>query len=261
MHVRSLLLLLIGSALWSHDFWIEPSSFRPAANGPLLLRLWVGPAFQGEPMPRLDTLMVRFNLWDSEGERGVPGREGTDPAGALLAGKVGPLWIYYFSRASSVVLEGAKFETYLKDEGLEEISRFRALRGETASSAKDNFVRCAKAFLSVGGPTGNRDYDHGFGLPLELMLEADPSASEQLPVRLVYQGKPVQGALVTVFHKNSPVPKASLRTDAKGRVLLPLDGSGMWLVKSTHMEPDGDGQWNSYWASLTFQRDLGSHAR
>ena len=255
MGLRSLILLLIGPLLWCHDFWIVPSSFRPAANAPLLLRLRVGQPYPGDPMPRLDPLVVRFDTWGPGGERPVPGSDGTDPAGFLRTGGPGPLWVCYFSRASTVELEGDKFEAYLQEEGLEDISRLRARRGETARSARDNFVRCAKSFLAVGGPPGNHDYDHSFGLPLELMLEADPSRSTQLPLRLAFRGKPVPGALVTAFRKDAPDRKVRLRTDARGRVLLPLEGDGMWLVKSTHMEPDGAGQWNSYWASLTFQRD------
>jgi uncharacterized GH25 family protein len=250
-----LLAFLIGPSLWCHDFWIEPSSFRPAAGGPLLLRFRVGQSFKGDPVPRLGALLVRFSLWGPEGERTVPGDEGTDPAGFLRAGQAGPNWVCYFSRASTVELEGAKFETYLQEEGLDAIAQLRARRGETARSATDHFVRCAKCFLTVGRPPASHAYAHAFGLPLELMLEADPGTSGPLPVRLLYAGKPVRGALVTAFRKDAPDQKLRVRTDTRGRALLPLDGSGMWLVKSTHMEPDGDGAWQSYWASLTFQKD------
>jgi hypothetical protein len=255
MRAFIVLALLIGPSLWGHDFWIEPSSFRPAVNGPLLLRFRVGQSFMGDPVPRLDALLVRFSLWGPEGERAVPGSEGTDPAGALRMGKAGPTWVCYFSRPSTVELEGARFETYLQEEGLDDIAQLRARRLETAKSATDHFVRCAKCFLTVGHPPASHDYAHAFGLPLELMLEADPGTSAPLPVRLLWAGKPIQGALVTAFRKDAPDQKVRVRTDARGRALLPLNGNGMWLLKSTHMEPDGDGQWNSYWASLTFQRD------
>ena len=255
MWVRCLCLLLISPGLRSHDFWIEPSSFRPAAHSPLVVRLRVGQAFQGDPVPRLDALTARFSAWGPGGDQAIGGADGADPAGALRTGQAGPMWVCYFSRPSTVELEGARFETYLQEEGLEGISRLRARRGETARSAKDDYVRCAKSFLAVGGAAASHDFDHAFGLPLELVPEADPSTSARLPVRLVYEGKPIKGALVTAFRKDSPDRKASARTDAKGKVLLPLDGSGIWLVKAVHMEPGGAGQWKSYWASLTFQRD------
>lgn len=255
MWVRSLCFLLISPGLWGHDFWIEPSSFRPAAQAPLSVRLRVGQAFKGDSVPRLDALMARFSAWGPGGDQAILGGDGADPAGALRTGRPGPLWVCYFSRPSTVELEGAKFETYLQEEGLDGISRLRARRGETAMSAKDDYVRCAKSFLTVGGAAGNHAFDHAFGLPLELLPEADPSTSTRLPVRLVYESRPIKGALVMAFRKDAPDRKVSARTDAQGRVRLPLDGSGIWLVKAVHMEPGGAGQWKSYWASLTFQRD------
>jgi hypothetical protein len=255
MWVRSLCLLLISPGLWCHDFWIEPSSFRPAANAPLIVRLRVGQAFKGDSVPRLEALMVSFRAWGPGGDQAIVGADGADPAGALRTGNAGPMWVCYFSRPSTVELEGAKFETYLQEEGLDGISKLRARRGETSKNAKDDYVRCAKSFLTVGDTAGTHGFDHAFGLPLELLLEADPSISALLPVRLVYEGKPIKGALVTALCKDSPDRIVSTRTDAKGRVLLPLDRRGTWLLKAVHMVPGGAGQWKSYWASLTFQRD------
>jgi uncharacterized GH25 family protein len=49
---------------------------------------------------------------------------------------------------------------------------------------------------------------------------------------------------------------ASIRTDAAGRVRVPLSRSGVWLVKAVHMIPapaGADADWESIWASLTFE--------
>ena len=45
------------------------------------------------------------------------------------------------------------------------------------------------------------------------------------------------------------------RSDTDGRVRLPLQRAGRWLVKAVHMVPAPAGanaEWASYWASLTF---------
>ena len=50
--------------------------------------------------------------------------------------------------------------------------------------------------------------------------------------------------------------------DAKGNVTLRLARSGLWLVKAVHMAaapPDAGVDWESWWASLTFE--LGSVPR
>ena len=77
-----------------------------------------------------------------------------------------------------------------------------------------------------------------------------------MPVRLYYGGKPLKGALVMALQKDRPEPGLSARSDAQGRVRLRLDRPGVWLVKAVHMVPAGKetgADWESFWASLTFE--------
>ena len=53
------------------------------------------------------------------------------------------------------------------------------------------------------------------------------------------------------------IPLAKARTDKDGRVTMKLPARGVWLVKAVHMVPQARfirGDWDSYWASLTFER-------
>ena len=50
--------------------------------------------------------------------------------------------------------------------------------------------------------------------------------------------------------------RVSARSDAAGRVQLRLSEAGPWLIKAVHMVPAPAGterDWDSFWASLTFQ--------
>ena len=58
---RSLLVFLvfvsglsIARGLSAHDLWIEPSNFRPAEAQLFAVRLRVGEAFKGDPVPRME---------------------------------------------------------------------------------------------------------------------------------------------------------------------------------------------------------------
>ena len=94
---------------------------------------------------------------------------------------------------------------------------------------------------------------------LELIPGENPymlTGGQILPVRLLYAGKPLQGALVTAFTKERPGAKISVRSDAKGRAALKIDRPGTWLVKAVHMIPasrESGADWESFWASLTFE--------
>lgn len=242
--------------LSAHDFWIEPSSFRPAVGSTVSARLFVGMGFRGDPVPRNPALIERFVLVTDTGETPVEGRPGDDPAGRVSIGAPGVAVIGYRSRNSPLSLEADQFEQYLREEGLERILELRARRGESGKPSREVFSRCAKALLSSGGPAG---HDRNLGLTLELLPEKNPyllGGGGELPIRLLYEQKPLPGALVVALPYDAPDAKLSQRTDRNGRVRLRLPSSGRWLVKAVHMVPSsdaGEADWRSLWASLTFE--------
>ncbi|HEY2738359.1 MAG TPA: DUF4198 domain-containing protein [Thermoanaerobaculia bacterium] len=259
------LALLVSAGVQAHDFWIDPSSFRPAPGQRVLVRLRVGQKFKGDPMPRDPKLLRRFSLFSGNGTSGgetpVPGVAGAEPAGFATVTSPGLNLITYVSGRSSVELDAARFETYLADEGLETIKAQRARKGQTAAPAREVFSRYAKSYLAVGG-AGGPGYDRVLALTLELVPEKDPTAltplpqGTELPVRLLYLGKPLPGVLVAAFTRDQPDARVMARTDAAGRARLRLDHPGVWLVKAVHMiqaPADAGADWESFWASLTFE--------
>jgi uncharacterized GH25 family protein len=255
-----LLWILMAPALLAHNFWIETSTFTPAPGQRLSVRLRVGQELQGDPVPRDPSLMKRFVAVGPSGEMPVPGVPNTEPAGFAAFQVPGLYTIVYDSTRFPVALDAAKFETYLKEEGLDKISAARARQGKSAAGAKEVFSRCAKALLAVGGNdmgAGGAGFDRVFGQRLELVVEKNPyalRAGGDLPVRLLYEGKPLAGTLVMALQRGRP-DKLAARTDARGRVTLKLDRPGFWLIKAVQMIPapaDAGADWESFWASLTF---------
>ena len=253
-----LLCFLAVPALHAHDFWIEPSSFAPAPGERITVRLRVGEHFRGDPVPRNPQRIERFAAVGAGGEAEVIGLPGRDPAGYASFGAPGLYWLVYDSNHASIESEGPKFESYLVEEGLERISALRAERGQGAARAREIYSRCAKSLISVGS-AGGESYDRPLGLVLELIPESNPAAAApgaDLPVRLLYQGKPLAGVLVAAIPYDAPEAQISARSDAEGRVRLRLNRGGDWLVKAVHMiqAPEGTGaDWESFWASLTFR--------
>lgn len=251
-------LLTSAPALRAHDLWIEPSSFRPVESQLFAVRLRVGEAFRGEPVPRMEKRIERFVAVGPGGEIPLNGVEGADPAGWAVLPQPGSWLLVYDSHPSPSELDGPKFEAYLAEEGLERISKLRAERGQTAARSKEIFSRCAKALVAVGnGPA--EGFDRVLGLPLELVPEASPAglpAGGELPVILLFRSKPLAGALVVAVPREAPADKVSARTDTDGRVRLRLSREGQWLIKAVHMEPapaESGADWESFWASLTLQ--------
>lgn len=250
---------LLPAAVSGHDFWIQASSFRPAVGSVVQLHFYVGPHFEGEPFPRVPNLLSRFVLLSATGsERDIPGRPGMDPAGVIRVDSPGLQIVAYRSRNSPLTLEASKFDEYLEQEGLEKVAELRKKRGEANATAREVFSRCAKALLEAGGgPAAGSD--RALGLTLELVAEKNPytlAANDELPVRLLLEGKPLAGALVQALLHGEPGVKASARTDRSGRAKLRLARPGFWLIKAVEMSaaPEGvDAAWQSLWASLTFE--------
>ena len=244
----ALLLTLLAAAVTAsaHDLWIEPSSFRPAAGERVTAALRVGQKLQGEPLPRIPPLIDRFTLDDKP----MLGFAGSDPAGIALVQRAGFQWIAYQSTAFPMTLELPKFEQYLRDEGLDATIKVRAQRPQN-----ERFYRCAKSLIDAGSAPGGA-IDAPLGFTLELVPHRKPRTGEALPLTLLFHGKPAANVLVIAMSKTDPGNAVRARTDARGRVALRIPHGGFWLIKAVHMQPappDSGADWESWWASITFE--------
>ncbi len=271
------LALLLGlgatSPAAAHDFWIVPSSFHPAPTAPLAIRLRVGEGLHGDPVPREPARIERFAIVGpgaTGAERPILGPPAAEPAGFATLPAPGLYQIVYRSHRERVDLPAAKFEDYLTLEGLQSISALRRSRGESAKPSTEVFSRCAKALVLSASAAGAADATHptmtGFdkplGIELELVPEKNPyqlAAGAELPLRLLYRGRPLAGSEVVALsfkHASKTAPdRIAGRTDREGRVALRLPEGGFWLVETVHMleAPAETGvNWESLWASLTF---------
>lgn len=244
--------------VFAHDFWIEPSSFHPAVGSELAVSLRVGEHFRGDPVPRADPRIVRFVLSSAAGETPIGGLPATDPAGFVRISSPGFSLLAYRSNRTPITLEPEKFEKYLAEEGLDGVLKARASRGERAKPGREVYSRCAKS-LVAGDGSGEAGFDRVLGLTLEIVADASPLKTRpggRMPFRILYEGKPLAGALVKAIALEDPDNTLDARTDARGRVTLALARKGAWLVKAVHMvpaPPETGADWESLWASLTFE--------
>jgi hypothetical protein len=236
------LALLIATPAAAHDFWIEPSTFHPAVETRIGVALRVGMKLLGDPVPRIPELIDRFFIRGNGDERPVVGRAGMEPAGLAYVSGPGLHWIGYQSFASPLNLDAKKFAEYLRDEGLPQVAQ-----------GPERFYRCAKALLDTPGDSG-KVLETPLGFTFELIPHKNPYRSRELPLTLLFRGKPLANAQVVALHSDEMV---KVRTDARGRATIPIARPGFWMIKAVHMEPAPKGagsMWESWWASMTFER-------
>ena len=248
----ALLIYIAAPAALAHDFWIEPSTFRPPVGVMISAGLRVGQNWIGDPVARDSSVIDQFVIRDNGGQRAIAGFEGHDPAGLFRVEKAGGAIVGYRSRPQHLELPPEKFEQYLRDEGLERIIAIRAQRGESKKPSQEIYSRCAKSLL-VAGDGASR-----FEKPLGFRYEIVPlkMSGDAIDVRLLYESKPLAGAMVVAMHRDDPSLRIRIRTDASGRVSFKLPKRGVWMIKSVQMvaAPAGaNAEWESLWASLTFE--------
>jgi uncharacterized GH25 family protein len=253
-------LVLAGAAASAsaHDFWIEPSTFWPRVGERVNVGLRVGDHFKGLPVARSPERIVKFVSLGPGGEKPIVGREGADPAGLARFTEPGWYVLGYRSNHAFTEMEGAKFEEYLREKGLEKVVALRKERGLSGERAREAYSRCSKSLVHVGEASGEAQ-DRRIGFTLEIVAESDPDEKadgSQRSFRVLFDGEPLEGALVTAARRDAANETMEARTGADGRVKLSLDEAGVWLVASVHMieAPQGvDAEWESFWASLTWE--------
>jgi uncharacterized GH25 family protein len=233
-------IVLLAVRAQAHDFWIEPSSFRPELGETFTASLYVGQDFAGDPVPRSTSLLDSFVVRDAAGERAVNGFENQDPAGFVRVDEAGTAVIGYRSKPSPLEITPEKFAQFLREEGI---------RGVDVPNKphRVHFYRFAKTIVQAGKATPALA-TKPFGYRLELVpLDATH-------YQLLFERKPLPGAQVMAIARDEE-RKLSARTDANGRVTLDLP-RGVWLVKAVHLvraPATANVEWESLWASLTFE--------
>jgi hypothetical protein len=137
-------------------------------------------------------------------------------------------------------------------------------RGLGKDSVRERYTRYAKSLIGVGDATGA---DREMGLLTEIVAQTNPytdDLSQGFEVQVLYEGRPRADVQVELFAKapgQSKGVSTNHRTDAEGRVTLPVEAGQEYLVDSVvfnelDAETEDGHAWESLWASLTFKAPM-----
>jgi hypothetical protein len=209
-------------------------------------------------VPYFPQKFERYVVAGPAGTQPIPGVLGDEPAGAVTPAAPGLYVIGLHTKPDSVSFDSAEeFERYLLKEGLERNLALHQRRMKVGRRIEETYFRCAKSLIAAGPLPPEAAADQVLGFPLELIAETNPYRTSRLRLRLLYQGKPLEEALIVTFNKAEPLAKFKARTDKNGLVEFDLPRRGVWLVTSVHMIPApllSGYDWKSLWASLTLER-------
>lgn len=270
--LRRLLYIGVGLSLAScwgsaaaHDFWVQPLKFWIAPNTAVMTTLQVG---HGEFRQRWNADADRVVRFNSVGPDGAV----TDHRGELRVATMNQdhtvtfrepgahVLVLQTSYADSV-LPSIRFNDYLKQEGLTPALAERARTHTEDQPGREVYSRRAKALVQVGPPTGKAQpwVTRPVGLSLEIVPDVNPYAAgggEELPVRVLSDGKPLPGATVMLNNLDfDGRPLQTLRTDSQGRAVFRMPRIGSWQLNVVWTRPlkgDRRADFDTTFSSLTF---------
>jgi uncharacterized GH25 family protein len=267
--MRKLAFLLIALATAAsasaHDLWMQPDSFSLQRPGNARVSILVG---HGQDRENWGIRSDRIILLRHVGPNGQATNlmpllrpNSALPALDLSLSQTGTHLIAMQSNHSQSELPGARFTEFLKEEGLTPALLHRQRTGASGKPGREVYSRRAKTLVQVGkvdtkqaSPSTKR-----LGFSLEIVPERDPyrmAPSEDLPVRVFYEGRPLAGALVKLTNLDADAKPVSMkRTDGAGRARFAIPRKGKWLlnvvwIKQVTNVPNADYQ--TTFSSLTF---------
>lgn len=242
----------------SHEFWIEPEKYQVESGAPLRADLRNGQKFRGVALAYFATKTARFELIRQGGATPVEGRMGDIPALDAAAGAPGLLVIVHETEPETLVYATwDKFRDFVRHKDAAWVEAAHAARGLPPEGFTETYRRFAKALVAVGDGRGQ---DAATGMETEFVALGNPYTDppgDGLTVALLYRGAARGDAQVEVFDKapDGEVTIALLRTDAQGRVRVPLRPGHRYLLDAVVLRPapeGGEPVWESLWAALSF---------
>ena len=254
--------VFVATGASAHDFWIQPRSFNLAVGqaDPLTIEVGHGP-FRSRWSGALDRVVLFRNIAPGAKVDLRPNLHPTPEQDAILSFSApGTQMLLFESTDALSNLPSIRYNDYAKIEGLTPALEFRARTGQTEANGRESYSRRCKALIDVGaGGRANPAITRPVGFTLEIVPSISPYAlkpGQLLPVQVLYQGRPLAGALVKLTNLEFDVRPVSMHlTDATGHAQFQVPRTGDWLLNVIWTQPiknNPNADFETTFSSLTF---------
>ena len=253
--------LLSIATIFSHDLYLMPQSFVVKPGEQLRIVFQNGEGFPDAPAitkpERLRNTQLLSKAGTAKFEK-LEAQERNTTATVVIPGS-GSLILTSNTVPNSIEFTASEFETYLAEEGLQHIIAWRKANNESLRKGSERYSKYAKSILQSA--SSDSYYKQRTGMPIEIIPESDPYAVKpggSMMVRVLFKGAPAKDIAVEAAFLEAGKAKIQIvgRTDAKGRVRVPINAVGPHKLHALVMERCAEpnvADWESFWASLTFE--------
>lgn len=255
--MKTLLVCLTVCALpvWAHDLYLMPDSFVAQPGARLGVSMHNGDSFPESDGPPALARLRDSMVVGAKGRAAMENVRAEEKRGrAEIVAPPGGSVLIIRTIPNFIDLSPESFHRYLEHEGLGWVVEWRKNNGEAGIRGKELYSKHAKALLHAGA--GESVVTKPVGHPVEIVPLTDPvklKPGAALPFQVLFQGKP---AGVMAMEAASTAGVKQFSTDKQGRGSVVLDRPGPWklhTIKMVRLENREKADWESFWASLTFE--------
>jgi len=254
------ILLFVSIALISaREFWLQPVKFVYKSGEKLVMNFKAGENFIGEPWDlkknQIESLVLHHMSTSSSILDSIKG----DPNNNLiLTLRAEGSYLLSMQTQNEVnEWEAENFNSFLKENGLDEIIDRRAKTNTLASPTKEYYSGYSKLLVQVGE---KKDDTHKKvnNFPVEILPLENPyglKIGDPIHFKILFDGKPVFGVRVKVWNRfDNRTTIQNIYTEKDGTLETRVSSPGPWMVSVVRMVPSkqAGADWQSYRGSLVF---------
>ena len=257
------LALVAAFMLVAHDTWLVPAKYRVTQGETVKIAFNTSMKFPTSDGAAAPDRIARFDVWTTEG--GMQKVTGYRVEDTSLVAEVTPgsemTMVAAATKHRLIELEGPVFTEYITEEGLEHVVKARAERGEADKLGRERYSKVAKTVLCADSARADKQrmLAPAFNLDVEIVPLMDPcrvKAGEEFPVRVMFEGKPLEGVVVATGTEGTDGHhyESQVKTDGEGLATVTFPRPGAWFIRTLHMIPNrdfDDADWQSWFSTLT----------
>lgn len=254
-----ILLVAIGFAAQSHDFFLLPESFYLSKGEKMDIHLFVGDKFTKTEERKFQVVKTtRFMLYEGAKKTDLIAatKDSAAPVISYAPTASGIALVEMVRNDAAVEWDRAAFTDYLKDEGLSKMEE--KVNASNDESFREKYTRYMKTMIAVDGNGGNV-FNKLLGEDYEIILKQNPykgTYGDDITAVLYFRGKPVKAENIDLYVKteSGAMFPERLMTDNSGQVYFKLSREGIYMLRSLHMEAtkSKDADYLTFATSFTF---------
>ena len=254
----------------AHEMFLKPKSHAVAPDTDLVVELVNGTFERSDNTIDRDRMSDVSILGGGETRKADPSDWRDDDQTSILTTAVGDAGTYLVgvsTRPSMITMSASAFADYLKSDGVADtLEAFSASGAE--GDVRERYSKHVRTIVQVGEARSN-DFAEALGYPVEIILERNPldaAVGDRIGFKVLREGDPVPNQLVYAsfdgYHSHGDdgdhKRAQTTRTDENGRGAFTASKAAVWYLTLIHMqklESDPEADYESNWATLTFEVD------